>query len=87
MKNNLAKIIRKHRVEAFDAAMNCCMQIMTIALNDEFGFGRDRLLKLEKTFNSLFEEYGCLVTDDISYGNKKLKERVEKIMGKEDEGK
>ena len=81
MKNQFAKTIKKVKIDTFKSAMQVCMWIMTIALNDEFGFGRDRLLKLEKTFNSLFEEYGCLVTDDVSYGNKKLKERVDKIMG------
>lgn len=79
-KNNLAKIIKKQRVDAFNSAMMCCMQIMTIALNDEFGFGRDRLKKLEKRFNALFNEYGYLVMDDITYGNTKLKERIAQIM-------
>lgn len=79
-KNNLAKMIKKQRIDAFNNAMKCCMSLMTIALNDEFGFGRERLKKLEKRFNVLFHEYGYLVMDDITYGNAKLKERVEQIM-------
>lgn len=79
-KNNLAKMIKKQRIDAFNNAMKCCMSLMTIALNDEFGFGRERLKKLEKRFNALFNEYGYLVMDDIAYGNAKLKERIEQIM-------
>lgn len=79
-KNNLAKMIKKQRIDAFNNAMKCCMSLMTIALNDEFGFGRERLKKLEKRFNELFNEYGYLVMGDIAYGNAKLKERIEQIM-------
>lgn len=75
--------MQKQKIDAFNSAMNCCMQIMTIALNDEFGFGKDRLKKLEKRFNALFTEYGLLVMDDTLYGNTKLKRRVAQIMGEE----
>ena len=78
--NHLSQVMKQQRLKAFNAAMTACMHIMTIALNDEFGFGRDRLMKLEKRFNELFEEYGCLVKDDISYGNRKLTDRVNQIM-------
>lgn len=80
MKNNLANIMKKQRLEAFTAALDSLMLIMTVALNDEFGFGRDRLLRLEKRFNDLYQEYGLMVAGDISYGNAKLKERVSQIM-------
>ena len=75
--------MQKQKIDAFNSSMNCCMQIMTIALNDEFGFGKDRLKKLEKRFNALFTEYGLLVMDDTLYGNTKLKRRVAQIMGEE----
>lgn len=80
MKNQIAKTIKKVKIDTFKSAMQICVWIMTIALNDEFGFGKERLQRLEVVFNELFEEYGCLVTDDISYGNAKLKKRVDDIM-------
>ena len=79
-KNYLANLMRKKKIDAFNSAMACCMEIMTVALNDEFGFGKDRLKRLEKRFNEVFVEYGLLVMDDVKYGNTKLKRRVAQIM-------
>lgn len=79
-KNHLSQVMKQQKLQAFRAAMDSLMMIMTVALNDEFGFGRDRLLRLEKRFNDLYTEYGCLVAEDISYGNAKLTARVEQIM-------
>lgn len=87
MKNNLAKQmkaqIQKVKLETFNAAMAVFMKIMTVVLNEEFGFGKDRLLRLENKFNERFEEFGGMVMEDILYGSKKLDERVKQIM-KED---
>lgn len=80
MKNNLVKIMQKQRLESFNAAMQCCMNIMTVVLNDEFGFGKDRLLRLQDAFNEKFDEYGDLVLCDTNYGSKKLNDRVKQIM-------
>lgn len=79
-KNHLSQVMQKQRLEAFNAAMQCCMNIMTVVLNDEFGFGKDRLLRLQDAFNEKFDEYGELVAGDIQYGSKKLNERVKQIM-------
>ena len=79
-KNNLVKVMQKQRLEAFNAAMQTCMNIMTVVLNEEFGFGKNRLLRLQDAFNEKFDEYGCLVADDISYGSRKLNDRISQIM-------
>lgn len=79
-KNNLVKVMQKQRLEAFNAGRISTVNIMTVALNEEFGFGRDRLIRLENAFNKLYEEYGELVAGDIQYGSKKLNERVKQIM-------
>lgn len=82
-KNHLANLMRKKKIDAFNSAMACCMEIMTVALNDEFGFGRDRLKRVEKRFNEVFIEYGLAVMDDATHGNIKLKRRVAQIMREE----
>ena len=51
-----------------------------IVLNEEFGFGRNRLLKLQDKFNDKFAEYGNLVAEDVHYGSTKLRDRVNQIM-------
>ena len=79
-KNNLAKVMRQQKHQAFVAALDSLMLIMTVALNEELGLGRERLLRVEKKFNELYQEYGELVAGDITYGNAKLKERVSQIM-------
>lgn len=79
-KNQLALEIKRVKLNAFRAAMDSLMMIMTIALNDVLGVGRDRMKLVEKRFNELYQEYGELVKEDIDYGNAKLKARVEQIM-------
>ncbi len=79
-KNQLALEIKRVKLQAFRAAMDSMMMIMTIALNDVLGVGRDRMKLVEKRFNELYQEYGELVKGDIEYGNAKLKARVEQIM-------
>lgn len=62
------------------AGVQATLDIMTVALNDEFGFGRDRLKRLELRFCKLMEEYGGMCYDSVNYGNQKLKKRIEEIM-------
>lgn len=78
--SHLMQVIQKQRIEAFNAGRVSTINVMVVALNEKFGFGRDRLLKLMDSFNELFDEYGELVAGDISYGSKKLNDRVKQIM-------
>ena len=82
-KNQLAKDIKFLKRQVFMAGVQATLDIMTVALNDEFGFGRDRLKRLELRFCKLMEEYGGMCYDSVNYGNKKLKNIIVEIM-KED---
>ena len=79
-KNNLAKVMKQQKLEAFRAARDSVLLVMTVTLNDVLGVGRHRMKLVEERFNELYQEYGELVADDIDYGNAKLIARVEQIM-------
>jgi hypothetical protein len=79
-KNQLAKDIRAGWNRAFNAGLQSALDIMTVALNNRFGFGRDRLLALEEEFKKLYMEYGHMCIDSPNYGSSKLKKRIDQIM-------
>lgn len=60
-----------------------CLDIMTIALNDEFRFGPERLERLAKRFNDFFTEYDDMLEDGVDYADGKLKDRIDQIMGRQ----
>ncbi len=76
----IASAITNARKKAFQSGIDISLWLMTIALNEEFGFGRGRLLKLQDAFVKLFKEYEESIDDDVIYGNAKLKRKINKIM-------
>ena len=64
-----------------------CVDMMMIAAHDVFGFGPDRLNKLEKAFYDVFREYAKMTIDDakddkeIEYTKGKVDAKLEQIMG------
>lgn len=83
----IASAITNARKKAFQGGIDITLWLMTIALNESFGFGRKRLLKLQGEFERLFKEYESSIDDDVIYGNAKLKRRINKIMREEVFGK
>ena len=79
-KNKFAKDIRAVRHKAFMAGLQSALDVMTVALNNKYGFGRKRLLALEEEFKKLYEEYGHMCIDSPNYGSSKLKKRIDQIM-------
>ena len=79
-KNKLAKDIRVGRHKAFMSGLQSALDVMTVALNNKYGFGRKRLLVLEEEFKKLYEEYGHMCIDSPNYGSSKLKKRIDQIM-------
>lgn len=75
----ITSAITNARKKAFQNGIDISLWLMTIALNEEFGFGRGRLLKLQDAFVKLFKEYEASI-DDVIYGNAKLKRKINKIM-------
>ena len=57
-------------------------QAAAVALNDEFGFGAERIVRFREKLNSTIEQYGALLEGtDADYADGKLEEAYEKIMG------
>lgn len=79
-KNQLAKDIKNLKRKMFMAGVQATLKIMTVALNDELGLGRDRLKRVESRFCKLMEEYGIMCCDSVNYGNQKLDKRIAEIM-------
>lgn len=71
------------RQEIIKRTAQTCLDIMTIALNDEFGFGPERLERLARHFNDLFTEYDDMLEDGADYADSKLRERIDRIMGRQ----
>ena len=86
----LAKIQARHEMElAFQRRFTIqqCADMMLIAANAEFGFGADRLNRLEEVFFSVFVEYADMAIEDgkddpdIVYTRDKLDRKLKQIMG------
>ena len=61
-------------------------QASAIALNDEFGFGAERIERFREKLNRTIEEYGTFLDDtDVDYADGKLEEAYLRIVGKEDQ--
>lgn len=86
----LAKIEARHREELRAQRLftiQQCADMLLIAANAAFGFGADRLNKLEETYYAVFREYAELALEDgatdpdIIYTRAKVDQKLEEIMG------
>lgn len=56
-------------------------QASAVALNEEFGFGADRLLRFKEAMERIVNEYGDLMHGaDVDYADDKLEEAFKRIM-------
>lgn len=60
---------------------DCTMWML--ALNREYGFGKDRLNHLRATVLQLYNEYGEAAKTDYEYGDELIDREIRKIMGYE----
>ena len=64
-----------------------CADMMLIAANAAFGFGEDRLAKLQRTYEEVFREYANMAISDgrddpeIEYTRAKVDRKLEQILG------
>lgn len=57
-------------------------QSAAVTLNEEFGFGADRIVRFRDGLNRTIEEYGVLLNEvDADYADGKLEQRYKAIMG------
>lgn len=88
-KNAYAKTLQQRKQMASEIIQlwtgQCCLDAMTIALNEEFGIGAERLTRLNKRFNEIYREalVGLSSSEKASYVRYEVDQRLEKICGPE----
>lgn len=84
-KNQYATTLQRRkqheRFVTYDMAMQLFLGLMTIELNEDFGFGKARLTKCARGFGELMDEYnGIVIKDGVERADKWLKQRNAEIM-------
>lgn len=70
------------RAELVHRVLTTVYQASAVALNEQFGFGADRIAKYRDAFEKTIIEYGALMDSaDAEYADGKLEERYQQIMG------
>ena len=78
MKNAYADKLRKMQKDYTISGVQIGLFAVTIALNREFGFGKERLLRLQKSANSVINKVFC--EDDPEFAITQLEEGCKQIM-------
>lgn len=61
--------------------INTIFYAFAIAINEEFGFGAKRIMRLKEKMEKIVEEYGLLASGaDTDYADDKLEEAFKRIM-------
>lgn len=77
-----AKMSDAERLALIHRVGQTCLNAMTVALNEQFGFGPDRLKKLNDGFDVVMAQYGICLDTDADYADGELESAVKKIMGR-----
>lgn len=89
MKNAYAAKIQAQRVhlrnseraELIHRILTTVYQASAVALNDQFGFGADRISRFREAMEQTIVEYGALLNStDTEYADGKLEQRYKQIM-------
>lgn len=83
-KLTLAKSVmkREERRTIVYRCIDTLSESAVIALNREFGFGKERAIRFLEELQRVVEEYGVLADGaDVDYADDKLKEAYNRIMG------
>lgn len=74
----------EERAELIHRILTTVYQASTVALNEQFGFGADRISRYRDAMEQTIIEYGALLDSvDADYADGKLAQRYEYIMGDE----
>mgnify|MGYP001019262277 CR=1 FL=1 len=72
----------KEKVDLISFAVQKTLDFMTISLNEEYHFGKERLTKLADMVNGLWEEYDRMArSGGYEYADEKIRQRIKQIMG------
>lgn len=74
----------EERAELIHRILTTVYQASAVALNEQFGFGTDRISRFRDAMEQTIIEYGALLDEvDADYADGKLAQRYEQIMGDE----
>ena len=74
-------ISHMERQEIVRRCINTIFMASAVALNDEFGFGCERIMRFKVAMEKIVDEYGGLASGaDLDYADGKLEEAFKRIM-------
>lgn len=77
-----AALTDKERKAVVHRCITTIFQASAVALNEEFGFGPERIIRFRNMVEQAITEYGGLMNDtDVDYADGKLEEAYKRIMG------
>lgn len=69
------------RQEIVRRCINTIFYASAVALNEQFGFGSERIMRFKEAMEKVVNEYGCLADGaDFDYADGKLEEAFRRIM-------
>lgn len=72
----------EERAELIHRILTTVYQASAVALNEQFGFGAERISRFRDAMEQTIIEYGAMLDDvDADYVDGKLSKRYEQIMG------
>lgn len=72
----------EERADLIHRILTTVYQASAVALNEQFGFGADRISRFRDAMEQTIIEYGAMLDDvDADYAGGKLSKRYEQIMG------
>lgn len=72
----------EERADLIHRILTTVYQASAVALNEQFGFGAERISRFRDAMEQTIIEYGAMLDDvDADYADGKLSKRYEQIMG------
>ena len=76
------RLLNSERAELIHRILTTVYQASAVALNEQFGFGAERISRFRDAMEQTIIEYGAMLDDvDADYADGKLSKRYEQIMG------
>lgn len=75
------RLQNKERTDLIQQILTTVYQASAVALNEQFGFGADRISRFREAMEQTIVEYGALLNStDTEYADGKLEQRYKQIM-------
>lgn len=76
-----AKMSQEEKSNLIHRLLTTIYQASAVALNEEFGFGKDRIERFRNALDATICEYGvCMDSVDVDYADGKLEQVYQQIM-------